>query len=118
MSTTAETAQQVLPGSAEAVRFQRDLSLYWQCVGAAGGLALTSKLYVSRPALHRVRARLAEADGALEPIQDVPEVDDARLLYLRRLLERLGLLQMNEGRLVAARRGVLGRFLAPPGGGR
>src|SRR5258706_410361 len=118
MSTTDETAQQVLPGIAEAVRFQRDLYLYWQCVGAAGGLALTSKLYVSRPALRRVRARLAAADGALAPIQDVPEVDDARLLYLRRLLERLGLLQMNEGRLVAARRDVMARFLAQSVGER
>jgi hypothetical protein len=118
MSTTDETAQQVLPGIAETVRFQRDLYLYWQCVGAAGGLALTSKLYVSRPALRRVRARLAAADGALAPIQDGPEVDDARLLFLRRLLERLGLLQMNEGRLVAARRDVMARFLAQPVGER
>lgn len=118
MSTTDETAQQALPGIAEAVRFQRDLYLYWQCVGAAGGLVLTSKLYVSRPALRRVRARLAAADGALAPTQDVPEVDDTRLLYLRRLLERLGLLQMNEGRLVAARRDVMARFLAQPVGER
>src|SRR5260221_5542570 len=111
MSTTDETAQQALPGIAEAVRFQRDLYLYWQCVGAASGLALTSKLYVSRPALRRVRARLAAADGALVATQDVPEVDDAQLLYLRRLLERPGLLPMKEGRAVAGRRPPLG---APP----
>src|SRR5258708_25946922 len=85
MSTIDETAQQALPGTAEAVRFQRDLYLYWQCVGAASGLALTSKLYVSRPALRRVRARLAAADCAPVSPQDVPEVDGARLLYLRRL---------------------------------
>src|SRR5258706_7799589 len=102
MSTTDETAQQALPGIAEAVRFQRDLYLYWQCVGAASGLALTSKLYVSRPALRRVRARLAAADGALAPTQDVPEGDDARLLYLRRLLERLGPPPMNGGPAGAA----------------
>src|SRR5260221_9033324 len=108
MSTTDETAQQALPGIAEAVRFQRDLYLYWQCVGAASGLALTSKLYVSRPALRRVRARLAAADGALVSTQDVPEVDDARLLYLRRLLERLGLPQMEQGRPVAAQHERLG----------
>jgi XPB/Ssl2-like helicase family protein len=118
MSTTDETAQQALPGIPEAVRFQRDLYLYWQCVGAASGLALTSKLYVSRPGLRRVRVRLAAADGALAPTQDVPEVDDVRLLYLRRLLERLGLLQMNEGRLVAAKRDAMARFLAQPVGER
>src|SRR5258708_8179825 len=104
MSTIDETAQQALPGTAEAVRFQRDLYLYWQCVGAAGGLALTSKLYVSRPALRRVRARLAAADGALLPTPDVPEVGDAQLLYLRPLLERLGAPPMNHAPPLAARR--------------
>src|SRR5260221_8040331 len=97
MSTTDETAQQALPGIAEAVRFQRDLYLYWQCVGAAGGLALTSKLYVSRPALRRVRARLSAAHGALLPTQDVPQGGDAQLLYLRPPLERARPPQMKQG---------------------
>src|SRR5260370_36324847 len=104
MSTTDETAQQALPGTAEAVRFQRDLYLYWQCVGAAGGLALTAKLYVSRPALRRVRARLAVADGAIPPTQDAPEAGHVRLLYLRRLPDRARPLPCGHGPADAAQR--------------
>jgi Helicase conserved C-terminal domain len=79
----------------EAARFQRDLYLYVRVAREADGLSLTGRGYVSRPALRRVRALLLAADGqsATEPDADLPEIEDGRLFFLRRLLERLGLLR-------------------------
>ncbi len=93
-----------------AARFQRDLYLYLRAAREMEGLPLTTRGYVSRPALRRVRALLQAADGhaLAEPDADLAEVDDGRLYFLRRLLERLGLLTKDEAaeratqRLVAA----------------
>jgi hypothetical protein len=86
---------------AEAARFQRDLYLYWREVERARGVALTGRGFVSRPGLRRMRARLAAADGLATGEGDAAEADDHRLLFIRRLLTRLGLLRVAEDRLVA-----------------
>jgi hypothetical protein len=104
---------------AEAIRFQRDLYLYWRTIRAVGGLQLTARRFVARPALRRLRMALAaESSGAAgrESVDAVSERDDTRLLYLRRLLERLGLLRPAEGEasLVAADAALMGRYLAHP----
>ena len=93
-----------------AARFQRDLYLYLRAAREMEGLPLTTRGYVSRPALRRVRALLQAADGhaLAESGADLAEVDDGWLFFLRRLLERLGLLTRDEvaerptQRLVAA----------------
>jgi hypothetical protein len=93
-----------------AARFQRDLYLYLRAAREMEGLPLTTRGYVSRPALRRVRALLQAADGyaLAESDADLAEVDDGRLFFLRRLLERIGLLSRDEAaermpqRLVAA----------------
>ena len=86
---------QALSGAA---RLQRDLYLYLRVSREADGLSLTTRGYVSRPALRRVRATLRAANGLQldESGGDLPEVDDGRLFFLRRLLERLGLLRQDE----------------------
>jgi hypothetical protein len=81
-----------------AARFQRDLYLYLRAAREMEGLPLTTRGYVSRPALRRVRALLQAADGhaLAESDADPAEVDAGRLFFLRRLLERLGLLTRDE----------------------
>jgi hypothetical protein len=81
-----------------AARFQRDLYLYLRAAREMEGLPLTMRDYVSRPALRRVRALLQAADGRAlaESAADPAEVDDGRLFFLRRLLERLALLTRDE----------------------
>lgn len=110
------------PGLPEAIRFQRDLYLYWSSVVRAGGVALTSRGYVARPALRRLREDLdagapdARMDEA--PDGDAAEADLPRLLFLRRALERLGLLRVSgtetTQRLEAAETRVMARYLARP----
>jgi XPB/Ssl2-like helicase family protein len=78
----------------EAVAFQRDLYLYWWATREIGELALTSRGFVARPALRRLRAQWPMSND------DRPEADDARLYFLRRLLERLGLLHASSKRNV------------------
>jgi hypothetical protein len=101
----------------EAIRFQRDLYLYWQEVVTAGGLPLNSRGYLTRAAIRRVARRLAAVDGhALERIEGV-ESEQLRLFYLRRLLERLRLLERTQTTpmasiLVAAPPSEMGRYLA------
>jgi hypothetical protein len=93
----------------EAARFQRDLYLYLRAARELDGLTLTGRGYISRPALRRVRATLRAADG-IHPDEsgtDLPEVDDGRLFFLRRLLERLGLLRQDETAERASRRLVV-----------
>ncbi len=107
----------------EAIRFQRDLYLYWRTVRAVGSLQLTARRFVARPALRRLRTALAaeSADAVSREQRDAPsERDDTRLLYLRRLLERLGLLRPAEGEmgLVAADAALMARYLAHPLAGR
>src|SRR5438132_10743022 len=92
---------------AGATRFQRDLYLYWHVARTPGGLPLTTRGYVTRPALRRIRARLFAPDATPETSQrqlDAPEAEDASLFFLRRLLERLGLLRAapDKSRLLAA----------------
>ena len=105
---------------AEAVRFQRDLYLYWRVAHALGGLPLTTRRFVARPAVRRIRVRLrACAPGAsamLNVEEDAAEGVDLRLFYLRRLLERLGLLRVSEDgtRLLAGDEREMARYLAHP----
>jgi hypothetical protein len=105
-------------GLAEAVRFQRDLYLYWREALASGGLPLSARGYVTRPALRRMRDALAcgGSDSAQNNASERTEGIAPRFLYLRRLLERLGLLRASPGeaRLVATERATMARFLAHP----
>lgn len=104
---------------ASATRFQRELYLYWQVAHTMGGLPLTARGYVTRPALRRVRARLFAPDVAPDASlrqADITEVEDAPLFFLRRLLERLGLLRAtpDRSRLLAADRADIARYVAHP----
>lgn len=98
----------------QAVAFQRALYLYWWAARAIGGLPLTSRGFVARPALRRLRGQW--------PVQpdDRAEGDDARGYFLRRLLERLGLLRpagtdTTKGvTLLAAEPAMMARFVAHP----
>lgn len=107
---------------ANAVAFQRDLYLYWWAARAIGELALTSRGFLARPTQRRL--------GAHWPVSqnDRAEADDPRLYFLRRLLERLGLLHFpgepsgavgtariaGSSRLVAAESATMARYLAHP----
>ncbi len=114
------------PGLPEATRLQRDLYLYWSAVARTGGAGLTSRGYVARPALRRLREDLdagAPTAHALENVSgeadgDAAEAEAPRLLFIRRTLERLGLLRASgEGeqqRLEAAETRMMARYLARP----
>ena len=143
-------------GLDEAVRLQRDLYLVWReaAIAEERGLSLTARGYLPRATLRRLRERTASAMGhraaqapndppsvgapggrplaggrPAEASADAAEPEDARLFFVRRLLERLGLLRrvsderVGEGagetaRLVAAEREVMERYLAHPLGER
>jgi hypothetical protein len=102
----------------EAARFQRDLYLYLRTTREADGLPLTGRGYVSRPALRRVRAMLTAVDRQAPADADLSEIDDGRLYFLRRLLERLSLLTRDENferaaqRLVAASTDQIAAYFA------
>src|SRR5215468_9523323 len=99
MMTESQPPSAAPAALAEAIRFQRDLYLYWRTVRAVGSLQLTARRFVARPALRRLRMALAaeSSDTSNREQRDtVSERDDTRLLYLRRLLERLGLLRHAE----------------------
>lgn len=101
------------------VSFQRELYLYWSHVQHADGLPLTARGFVTRAALRGVRSVLERAwpfPQRRETMGDVAEGDDPHILFLRRLLERLGLLhiQIDAARLAAADRSDMARFLAHP----
>lgn len=98
----------------ESIRFQCDLYLYWRTVAEQRGLPLTTRGFVARPALRRLRARLTAAEGRFAGESDLPEGEDARLFFLRRLLQRLGLLIAGDSRLLAADREKIERYLAYP----
>jgi hypothetical protein len=111
----------VPPGFDEAIRFQRDLYLYWREAVAMGSLPLTSRRYVVRPALRRIRERLAApAGGSTDAAADLSEGEDLRLLFVRRLLERLSLLRTSpdDPRLLPAPQGEMARYLSHPLGYR
>lgn len=98
-----------------AAAFQRDLYLYWRAAhSVTAGLPLTARGYLTRQALRRIQPRLAAAAG--QPTESpASELEDERLFFLRRLLERLGLLRRGEGdHLVAAPRAEIERYLAHP----
>jgi hypothetical protein len=99
---------------AEAIRFQRDLYLYWHEVYVAESLPLTSQGFLPRPALRRIAGRLAGADGLTLEALEGTEWNEPRLYYLRRLLERLHLLEAtSEGtRIAATSPGEIKRYLA------
>lgn len=108
--------------SAGAVRFQRDLYLYLRVARDADGLPLTTRGYLTRPALRQVRATVQAVDGRLSPSPDadLSEADEDRLFFTRRLLERLGLLRADDAaeratkRLVAASRDQITAYFARP----
>jgi hypothetical protein len=102
----------------QAVRFQRDLYLSWQTIERARGASLTTRGYLTRPAVRRLRARLATADGQPAPEGEVAEYEDSRLLFMRRLLQRLGLVRVAQGRLIVADADAMQRYLALPLGER
>ncbi len=101
----------------EAIRFQRDLYLYWHEVVTAGGLQLNTRGYLARAAMRRVSRRLAGVDGlSLERMEGV-ESEQMRLFYLRRLLQRLRLLERTQTTpaaaiLAAAPPSEMSRYLA------
>lgn len=97
----------------EAERFQRDLYLYWRVARSLGGLSLSSRGALTKPALRRVRALLAAVEGASLG-GDPTEREDTRVYFLRRLLERLNLLKREPetGRLVAGPEADMERYLA------
>jgi hypothetical protein len=111
----AQHATSLAAGLAEAARFQRDLYLYWHAAQRMGGLALTSRGYITRLALRRVRERLAAGHHDPTPFEGA-EMEEPRLYFLRRLLERLRLLRLapDAARLVAAERSEMGRYVALP----
>jgi Helicase conserved C-terminal domain len=104
------------PGIEEAATFQRDLYLYWWAARELGELALTSRGFLTRTTLRRLRAQWPISHD------ERSETHDPQLYYLRRLLERLGLLRVPSepsktslnGGLVAAETAMVGRFLAHP----
>lgn len=102
-----------------AATFQRDLYLYWRAVQSVpAGLPLTARDYLTRQGLRRVYSRLAAAEGRTAE-SPATELEDERLFFLRRLLERLGLLRRAEGdSLIAAPRAEIERYLAHPLGER
>src|SRR6478752_4627094 len=113
MPTDDENA---MPDVEEATAFQRDLYLYWWAARELGELALTTRGFLTRSALRRLRSQWPVTDD------DRPEASDPRRYYLRRLLERLGLLRVPtepskesaNGGLVAADAEIMARFLAHP----
>jgi len=108
--------EKAVPDIEEATTFQRDLYLYWWAARELGELALTSRGFLTRPALRHLRSQWPASND------DRPEVNDPRRYYLRRLLERLGLLRVPtepskasaNGGLVAADTEIMARFLAHP----
>jgi Helicase conserved C-terminal domain len=108
--------ENAMPDVEEAATFQRDLYLYWSAARELGELGLTSRGFLTRSALRRLRSQWPVTDD------DRPEASDPRRYYLRRLLERLGLLRVPtepskesaNGGLVAADAEIMARFLAHP----
>lgn len=98
------------------VAFQRDLYLYWWAAREQGELMLTSRGFLARSTLRRLRLEWPVSDD------DRTEGDDPRRYYLRRLLERLGLLRApsgpsgtaGNGTLIAADSATMARYLAHP----
>ena len=102
-------------GTIAAARFQRELYQYWRAVRVAGGLALGARGYLTLAAWRRLVNLLppgvADHTGGDEP----GEARHPRLVFCRRLLERLDLLERRESsRLVAANPVVMAAYLEHP----
>lgn len=110
----SDTVADEQPGYVAAAAFQRDLYLYWREVAESRGLPLTPRGFVARPGLRRVRAVLIAASGGEVSERDNAESEDLRLLFLRRLAQRLGLLDVTDGKLTASERHVMARYLTYP----
>ncbi|HEY6540856.1 MAG TPA: hypothetical protein VIZ18_07970, partial [Ktedonobacteraceae bacterium] len=83
-----------------ALALQRSLYLYWSLVFASReGLPLVGSKLLSRPALRQV---IDQVEPALNTEQVRTEADAPRLLFLRLLLMKLGLLYERNGAIVAA----------------
>lgn len=110
--------QPALPGviGAEAAsQFQCDLYLCWRAVAAAGELPLGARRYVTRAGLRRMRESMAQYGGAAPDGESADEPQDPRLFFMRRLLERLGLLREQfPTKLVVSERSEVERFYALP----
>lgn len=116
---TADALSDQPLGLAEAVRFQRDLYLYWQVAHTTHGLALTPRGLAARPVLRRLRLVLSAAapDTPRTTLRsDTTERDDPQLYFLRRTLARLGLLRVDahRARLLAAPADEVARFITRP----
>lgn len=102
-------------GAELAGQFQCDLYLYWRAVMAAGELPLGARRYVTRAGLRRIREGMAQHTGDALDGDAADEPRDPRLFFMRRLLERLGLLrEQSPAKLVASDRGEIERFYALP----
>jgi hypothetical protein len=106
-------------GLFEAVLLQRDLYLYWEGAARLEGVALTTRGLVARPALRQLLAPLGGdggSDGDDETSPDAPESERPRVFFLRRALERLGLLRLTSAsdarRLETAEGRLMARYLA------
>lgn len=101
-----------------AIDFQRDLYLYWWAVRAIGGLPLTTRGYIARPALRRLREQWPTQGIPGASAKEPSEQEDPRQYFIRRLLERLGLLRIAtpalEGRGDAAQANSRGRDAGNP----
>jgi len=79
-------------GLSEAIRLQRDIYLVWKFAQANGGLPLTSSGYLHSLTVRRLIERLNRVDGRSTELASLREWDYPRLLFIRRLLERMRLL--------------------------
>lgn len=105
-------------GTHAAARCQRDLYLYWRAAQAAGALALGRRGYLAVPTLRRLAEKWplgTLASDALTSSDGARESSYPRLVFIRRLLERLDLLlPRDDGRLIAAEHGAMANYLAQP----
>jgi hypothetical protein len=102
-------------GTEAASRFQCDLYRYWRAVEHLSVLRLGAHRYLTRSAVRRLRGRLDPARDTTVQVEDRTELADLRLYFIRRVLERLGLLRRDpELGLVAGPRSEVERFFALP----
>lgn len=115
---TDDTTQVGLPlttGCEEAARFQCDLYRYWHIADATGGLGLTARRFLTRASLRTVRREFTQESDTADLEGPQNELSDLRLFFSRRLLERLGLLQVAPAhRLVASKRADIEQYLSLP----
>lgn len=97
-----------------AARFQYDLYRYWRAARGIGTLALGTRGYLALPAFRKLTMRFA-GDAAEGSDGDTGEPFAPRMLFLRRLLERLDLLMPGaDHRLRAADPTAMAAYLELP----